>query len=174
MEYKVIDKNFARGKEGVISTVIVNEHLCILKQFKTTKSQDRLNREANMQQGAFELGVAPEVYHVDYRAKQIFMQGFPHLLIDVAKSRTPAHLHAHEMSRIEQIMQTLDENGIFHNDGNCRNLMFDENGVVFLIDYGMAKKINSKLRKKTNTPNMRYGLEALKRSLSQNAIIAWH
>jgi tRNA A-37 threonylcarbamoyl transferase component Bud32 len=172
-DYTVVNRNFARGKEGSISVVTINNHKCILKQFKTTKSVDRLNREATLQQEAFELGVAPEVYQVEYRAKQIFMQGIDNLLMDLAKTRSPPQLFSHEMQRIENIMNILDTNGIFHNDGNCRNVMIDNDGVIYLIDYGMSKKITRKLRQKTQTPNIRYGLEAMKRSFNQNNIKAW-
>jgi len=172
MEYTVVNENFAQGKEGSISVVNINGHVSILKQFKLTKSPDRLHREASLQRAAHELGIAPEVYHVDCRAKQIFMQGIDHLLLEVAKARQPSRLLPSETQRIEQMLTCLDQNGIFHNDGNCRNVMVDHAGVLFIIDYGMSKKINDRFRKKTTSPNIRYGLEALKRSFKQNGI-AW-
>lgn len=167
MDIEFVDENFAEGKEGKISAVSVNGHVCIMKQFKKQKSVDRLKKEAAFQTAAAALGVAPPVLHVDEVEKRIFMEGLPYLFLDIAKTRRPPAMLMDEVARIEYIFNTLDANNIFHNDGNCRNLMMDANGVIFLIDYGMAKKPNNK---KTTQPNMYYGWEAMKRSLRQNGV----
>ena len=167
MNIEFIDENFAEGNEGKISAVSVNGHVCIMKQFKKQKSVARIKKEAAFQAAAANLGVAPSVLHVDEVEKRIFMEGLPHLFLDIAKTRTPAIMLPSEVARIEFIFNTLDANDIFHNDGNCRNLMMDANGVLFLIDYGMAKKPTNK---KIKQPNMYNGWEAMKRSLRQNGI----
>ena len=97
----------------------VGETVCVLKQFKKTKSAKRIQKEA-----------------------------------------------------IETICRTLDTNEILHNDGNCRNVMVD-NGKIYLIDYGFAKKIDSKILSKTNEPNIKFTLAMMKRSFRQNGIKAW-
>ena len=167
MNIEFIDENFAEGKEGKISAVSVNGHVCIMKQFKKQKSVARIKKEAAFQAAAANLGVAPSVLHVDEDEKRIFMEGLPRLFLDIAKTRRPPMMLPSEVARVEFIFNTLDANDIFHNDGNCRNLMMDSNGVLYLIDYGMAKKPNSK---KTTQPNMYYGWEAMKRSLRQNGV----
>ncbi len=173
VEYEIIESNIAQGKEGAISIVMVNNSPCVLKQFKSAKSKDRLSREATLQTEAAELGIAPEIYHVDYDKKQIFMQGLQYLLIDVVKSRSPPTITNREKQQIIDIFNSLDARGIFHNDGNARNLMINDDGKIYLIDYGMSKRIDSKLLKKTLTPNIRYGLEALKRSLKHCGLTPW-
>ena len=167
MNFEFIDENFAQGKEGKISAVSLNGYICIMKQFKKQKSVARLHKEAEFQKSAAALGVAPPVLYVDNLEKRIFMEGLPHLFLDIAKTRRPPVMLPSEVARIEFILNTLDDNDIFHNDGNCRNLMMDANGVIFLIDYGMAKKPTNK---KIKRPNMYYGWEAMKRSLRQNGV----
>jgi len=173
VEYEIINANIAQGKEGTISIVMINDSPCVLKQFKSAKSKDRLSREATLQSEAAELGIAPLIYHVDYDKKQIFMEGIQYLFIDVVKSRSPPTVTHAEKQQIVNIFNSLDARGVFHNDGNARNLMINDDMKIYLIDYGMSRRIDSKLLKKTLTPNIRYGLEALKRSLKHCGLTPW-
>ena len=173
-DWKYVTKNYAEGKEGTVSVISINGTNAILKQFKPQKSINKLNKEAMLQQEAYELGIAPEVYTVDTRAKRIFMQGVEHRLVDTAKARNPPELTTDEEQQIICMYECLDENGIFHNDGNALNIMHHPNGQVVIIDYGMAKRIDAKLRKKApNGPNIKYTWEMLKRSLRHHGIKAW-
>lgn len=172
MEYTIIYENIAVGKDGAVSVVKVGDTICILKQFKKTKSAKRIQKEADFQGKACELGVAPQVFHVDLDKKQIFMQGLDKTLLEVAKNRVPACLLKSEMEAIETICRTLDKHEILHNDGNCRNIMVDQ-GKIYMIDYGFAKKIDSKVLSKTNEPNIKFTLAMMKRSFRQNGIKAW-
>ena len=73
-------------------------------------------------------------------------------------------------------MKKLDSIGILHNDGNCLNVMCQvENGEnrIYIIDYGLAKQIDSKILRKTKTPNLKYTLEMMKRSFRHHGIKAW-
>ena len=108
MEYTIINENIAVGKDGTVSVVKVGETVCVLKQFKKTKSAKRIQKEAEFQGKACELGVAPQVFHVDLDNKQIFMQGLDKTLLEVAKNRVPACLLKSEMEAIETICRTLD------------------------------------------------------------------
>jgi tRNA A-37 threonylcarbamoyl transferase component Bud32 len=173
-DWEYVTKNFAEGKEGSVSVISINGTNAILKQFKPKKSSDRLTKEANLQMEAFELGIAPEVYTIDTRAKRIFMQGIEHRLVDTAQARNPPELTTNEEQQIICMYECLDENGIFHNDGNALNIMHHPNGQIVIIDYGMAKRITPKLRKKApEGPNIKYGWAMLKRSLRHNGIKAW-
>ena len=173
-DWKYVTKNFAEGKEGTVSVISINGTNAILKQFKKAKSVNKLTKEANLQQEAFELGIAPEVYTVDMRAKRIFMQGIEHRLVDTAKARNPPELTANEEAQLIDMYKCLDEHSIFHNDGNAANIMHHPNGQIVIIDYGMAKHITPKLRKKApEGPNIKYTWEMLKRSLRHHGIKAW-
>jgi tRNA A-37 threonylcarbamoyl transferase component Bud32 len=172
MEYTVINENIAVGKEGSVSVVKVKDTVCILKQFKKKKSPARIQKEAQFQMAACEIGVSPQIFHVDLDKKQIFMQGLNGLLLDVAKTRVPPCLLSTEMKSIENLMKSLDNIGVLHNDGNCRNVMID-GGRIYLIDYGFAKKITPSILKKTQEPNIRYTLAMMKRSFKHNGIKAW-
>lgn len=174
-DWSYVTKDYAQGKEGSVSVVDINGTKAILKQFKAAKSVNKLNKEATIQQDAHELGIAPEVYAVDTRAKRIFMQGIEHRIVDLAKARNPKALTASEESQIVRMYEVLDDNNIFHNDGNALNLMQHPDGRCCIIDYGMAKSITAKLRKKAKNgaPNMHYGLNMLKRSFRHHGIKAW-
>ena len=49
----------------------------------------------------------------------------------------------------------------------------ENNEKIYLIDYGFAKKIDSKVLSKTNEPNIKFTLAMMKRSFRQNGIKAW-
>ena len=76
MEYTIINENIAVGKDGTVSVVKVGETVCVLKQFKKTKSAKRIQKEAEFQGKACELGVAPQVFHVDLDNKQILCRAW--------------------------------------------------------------------------------------------------
>jgi len=173
IHYEIIKENIAQGKEGCVSVVIANGIACVLKQFKQTKSSARIQREVDFQIQACTEGVAPQVYHVDLDKKQIFMQGLDSLLLDVAKKREPPHLTKYEMDGIENMMVKLDNIGLLHNDGNCRNVMLHQ-GRLYLIDYGFSKRISKATLRKTNAPNIDYTFKMMKRSFKQNGIKAWN
>ena len=50
--------------------------------------------------------------------------------------------------------EKLDSLGILHNDGNALNLMVDEDGKVFYIDFGFSKRIDKKLLKSMDQMSM--------------------
>ena len=176
-DWTYVHKDYAAGKEGSVHVININGTNAILKQFKSTKSPDKLSKEATLQEAAFQAGVAPEVYAVDRKAKRIFMQGIEKRLVDVIRERQePWALTADEKLQIQLLMKKLDSCGVFHNDGNALNLMCQREGGrnrIYLIDYGMSRQIDRKLLRKTDEPNIRYTLEALKRSLKHYRIKAW-
>ena len=173
-DWKYVQKDYAEGKEGTVSVVNINGHLAILKQFKKTKSENKMRREVEMQTLAFEMGMAPEIYAVDYRAKRIFMKGIEHKLVDTAKARNPPALTRNEEIQIVDMYQKMDKANLFHNDGNALNILHHPSGRIVIIDYGMSKKITPALRKKApEGPNIKYTWNMLKRSLKHRGIKAW-
>ena len=166
-----LSEPFAAGKEGSISRFRAQDGARgICKQFKPRKSVARIHREANFQRRAAAKGVAPQVYYVDEDAKRIYMEEIPYRLIDVAEKGS---LPANKTAEIVAIMDTLDEEGIMHNDGNALNLMVRKNGSICLIDYGLSRDIKPKDRRKYNErPNFHTTLFMLKRGLKQYGIHA--
>lgn len=175
-DFTYVQKDYASGKEGCIHVIDINGTKCVLKQFKKTKSENRVRREADFQLAAWNAGVAPEPFAIDLRAKRIFMCGIESRLVDIAKQRNPPALTANEQLQIVLCMKKLDSIGILHNDGNCLNVMCQlENGSnrIYIIDYGMAKQIDKKVLRKSNTPNLSYTLEMMKKSFRHHGIKAW-
>ena len=61
--------------------------------------------------------------------------------------------------------------GILHNDGNALNLMLNDRDELRIIDFGLAKKIDKKLRKKWNDhPNIEVTMHMLIKGLRKYKI----
>ena len=111
--------------------------LLAVKQFRKTKSPNRILREAVFQQRAAALGVAPIVMGVHTKEKYIAMEKCDARVVDVYAHQTlPADLQ----KMICALMQRLDDEKILHNDGNALNLLLLHNRPV-LIDYGFTKAL---------------------------------
>jgi tRNA A-37 threonylcarbamoyl transferase component Bud32 len=125
-----------------------------MKTFKKTKSSERLRQEAELQQMASEFGIAPKVIDIDTVSKYIVMEKMDKHLVDVMKEQN-GDLTEEQQQQIIHIFKKLDEAKVFHGDSNILNYMYKKN-KLYMIDFGMSKKIDDKLIKKlkTNTPNM--------------------
>jgi serine/threonine protein kinase len=72
---------------------------------------------------------------------------------------------------LRYIMHTLDDIGILHNDGNALNLMLDDNDCLKIIDFGLAKEIDNKVRNKwQGEPNIKVTLHMLRKGLRKYRI----
>ena len=165
-------KQLGKGKEGDVWIVKTDDYTCVMKQFKKTKSVNKLKREAEFQGQAAAAGITPAVLHIDEREKRIFMEGVEHRLIDYVKQHQNGILNEEQHHQILNIMNTLDNLKILHNDGNCRNLMINNDGKIYIIDYGFSRKIDAATTRKTypNGPNVKYTMGMLARSLRHNKI----
>ena len=161
-EFEVIRQLGKDGAQGVVYLVEFNNGLrAAMKQFKKTKSSARIQVEADLQAKAFAADIAPEVMHVDLENKRIFMEPMQCRLVDVLKRTSP-----HFEDDLIRIMKTLDDIGILHNDGNALNLMLDRDDQLKIIDFGLAKKIDSKVRKKWGEyPNKEVTLFMMRKEL---------
>ena len=173
MEFEIVSDPLGVGKEGTVHMVrMENGYTCVMKQFKKTKKINKLKKEASLQKMAADIGISPAVLHVDETNKRIFMDGLPKKLL--------SHLKKYGWSnnikiQIQNIMTQLDRIGVLHNDGNILNFMMNYSGKIFIIDFGFSKKIDNKMRrtcleKSNSTPNFKYTLNSLKRSLKHNNI----
>lgn len=166
-DFKVIKQMGDDGAQGVVSLVeFPNGLRCAMKQFKKNKSSARIKVEAELQQEAANAGISPEVMHVDLEKKRIFMEPMDRRIVDVVKGSNERF--ANELAHI---MKTLDSVSILHNDGNALNLMLDHDDNLKIIDFGLAKRINDKIRKKWNgEPNVRVTLFMLRKGLRRYKI----
>jgi|TARA_B100000767_G_scaffold274979_1_gene309863 tRNA A-37 threonylcarbamoyl transferase component Bud32 len=166
-DFRVLRQLGQDGAQGVVSMVeFPNGLRAAMKQFKPTKSSARIRAEADFQKRAAEAGIAPDVMHVDEDKKRIFMEPMSRRIVDVIKGS-----HAQFRDDLLHIMQTLDDIGILHNDGNALNLMLDCNDKLQLLDYGLSKNITDKVRKKwEGEPNTRVTLHMLRKSLRKYRI----
>lgn len=166
-DFKVIRKLGQDGAQGVVSLVeFPNRLQAAMKQFKKTKSSARIRSEADFQSRAAEAGIAPEVMHVDLQKKRIFMEPMDVRVVDVLKGNS-----AQFTDDLNYIMNTLDDIGILHNDGNALNLMLDHNDNLKIIDFGLSKEIDDKVRKKwQGEPNIRVTLHMLRKGLRKYKI----
>lgn len=166
-DFEVLRQLGQDGAQGVVSLVeFPNGLRAAMKQFKPTKSSARIRAEADFQQRAAEAGIAPDVMHVDVEKKRIFMEPMSRRIVDVVKGSHPKF-----RDDLLHIMQTLDDIGILHNDGNALNIMLDFNDELRILDFGLSKEINEKVRKKwEGEPNIRVTLHMLRKGLRKYGI----
>lgn len=137
-----------KGKEGTVYRVTDQHgHEYAMKTFRKSKSSERLHKEYLLQKRAAKYGVAPRVYDYDTVGKWILMEKMDsHLYCQLEKHK----LTKKQQERLLEIFSLLDRAEVFHNDANLCNYML-KNGQIYLIDYGFAKEITPKLRKKFDT-----------------------
>lgn len=125
----------------------------IMKKLHT--SFEKCFREINFQKICSGFNITPKILDCNFEEKIFVMdyiQGCD-LLEYIKKSN--GVLSPIIQERINYIFKTLDNVGIFHGDTNLHNFMLCR-GVLYIIDFGMSVKIDSKFIKKnrTSTPNM--------------------
>jgi len=163
-DFEVIKQLGKDGAQGVVYLVeFPNGLRAAMKQFKSTKSPARIQVEADFQSKASDAGIAPEVMHVDLENKRIFMEPMQCRVVDVLDKNN---------RRFEEdlyhIMKTLDDIDILHNDGNALNLMLNNRDELQIIDFGLSKKIDAKLRKKWGEyPNKEVTLFMMRKELKK-------
>jgi tRNA A-37 threonylcarbamoyl transferase component Bud32 len=153
--YKIISSLGERGKEGKVFLVRKRGRDYAMKQFKSTKSGNMIEREAQLQSRASEIGISPKVLSYDKENKVIIMEKMDYNLFDILR-KTNGKLQKKIQEDIVSIIKNLDKAKIFHNDPSPLNFMF-KNDKLYIIDFGFAKPIDSKLSKKlSDQPNMDY------------------
>jgi len=153
-KYKKIKQLGNRGKEGttyLVKDVEGKEYA--MKTFRKMKSSNTLKRECVLQKMAAKFGVAPEVISYDTVSKYIVMERMDISLVDLMMKQK-GNLLKYQQLQILEIFKKLDKAGVFHNDANITNYMLKDK-KIYMIDYGMSRKIDGILHKKlkTNTPN---------------------
>jgi hypothetical protein len=154
-KYKKIKQLGEPGKDGITFLVETSngQHLA-MKTFKNKKSTDEIKEESYLQSLAAKKGISPSVYETDSVLKYIVMEKMDCHLKDVMKKQN-GNLTKNQQISIINLYKKLDEAKVFHGDANILNYMYFNNNL-FIIDFGLSKKIDDKLIKKlgTSTPNM--------------------
>ena len=154
--YNKIKKLGNVGKEG--TTYLVenkDKQLYAMKQFKLTKSPNNIEKEAELQKIAANYELSPHIYEVNFEQKFIVMEKLDINLCQILKQNN-GELTNNIQLHIINIINKLDDIGIFHGDPNPSNFMI-HNGKVYIIDFGFSKKIDEELVKKyTDKPNKNF------------------
>jgi predicted Ser/Thr protein kinase len=140
-----------KRKKGIIYEVIDNKNnIFIMKTFKKNKPSNQLKLEYNIQKKASLFDIAPKVIEYDSISKYIVMEKMDEHLLDAIQRQ--GTLTQYQQLRILEIFKVLDNIRIFYSNPNINNYMIKDN-KVYIIDFGSAAEINTKLIK-TNTQIM--------------------
>lgn len=140
-----------KGKEG--TTFRAGQYA--VKLFKPTKASAKIKKEAGLQSKAAEYGVAPKVHFYSEIQKFIVMDALEETIVERGRRDNWTELPPQYAAQLYALCNRLDAAKVVQNDGNPLNLMLDENGRMYIIDYGFAKKIDDKvLTKRGPQPNV--------------------
>lgn len=139
-----------------------------VKTFKKTKSTARIEKEASLQQLCAIAEVSPRVFEVDTQKKYIIMEKLASLPVETyAQGELPDELQY----QICALMNRMDKANVMHADMNARNVMLNEAGRPFMIDFGFAKKIDKTITRKFGEhPNVKVTLWGLVRGFRRNKV----
>lgn len=122
-----------------------------MKTFKSkSKSEAAFRREIDFQQRAAAAGVSPRVVHAgrDAQGRLFFIMSALHETLSSVAVKACSHgdirsklLMISVESQMLRIFETLDSLRILHNDSSAVNFMFDGSGRLYVIDFGMSKKV---------------------------------
>jgi tRNA A-37 threonylcarbamoyl transferase component Bud32 len=161
MKRKTIESSFGiSGKQGKDGTTFLtvdpsNGHRYAIKLFKNTKSPREIAKEAYMQEMAADYGVAPTVRGVSTSEKFIVMDALKETIVAKAKREKWVSLPPDYKAMLYALCVRLDRAGVVQNDGNPLNLMVDDTGRLYIIDYGFANEISNEMHaKRGSQPNV--------------------
>ena len=132
------------GKEGATYLLQTNAgYEFAMKTFRKQKSAAKIAKEATLQNIAASVGVAPAVLKYNGLQKYIIMDRLHHRVVDLAKEKQNRALTEKQQTSLMECLDKLDEAKVLHNDGNVLNIMEDDNGNLFLIDYGFSRELKT-------------------------------
>tara|TARA_B110001452_G_scaffold244478_1_gene228527 strand:- start:2747 stop:3406 length:660 start_codon:yes stop_codon:yes gene_type:complete len=139
-----------------------------VKTFKPKKSTAKITREAAFQQACARTGASPQVLGVNLEEKYIVMRKLDSLPVDTYHEKDlPEDLQY----KICALMVRMDTAGVLHSDMNPRNVMLDNKGRPWMIDFGFGKKISNKVKKKHgDRPNITVTLWGLVRGFERSKV----
>lgn len=142
-EWKVL-KFIAEGKDGHVLKVKKGNQLGALKIFKKTKSIKKIVKEINFHKLAASKKLSPPIlskWEITNKTK-CYVTGFLPFTLKRILSDQNKKLSTEQIKRIIYLFTELDKLKILHNDDNItRNILADDEGAFYLIDFGFSKKI---------------------------------
>jgi len=157
-KYLIIKQIGNVGKEGVTYLVKrkTDSKEFAMKTFKKTKSKKNILIESELQNIASKFGICPKIIDVDLDNHFIVMDRLDIHLYEMMKSQN-GDISKKYQEQIIDIFKKLDLSKVFHADSNILNYML-KNNKLYIIDFGMSKKIDEKLIKKLGdeNPNLTY------------------
>ena len=146
-----------KGKEGI--TFIVSGRSgrkYAIKTFKKKKAASKIKQEFDLQHLASTTGASPKVYAYHPAKKYIIMENMERTIIEaLGKQTAKIILDIKLEQQIYALCHLLDQAGVVQNDGNPLNLMFGDNGRLYIIDFGFGKKITKAvIKKRGKQPNI--------------------
>jgi len=157
ISYRYVRQLGHEGKDGRTFLAINKDGKEVaIKIFKPTKSTRQIEREATLQQQVAEYSLAPSVIEFNGKGKYIVMEKLDTNLYDLF-CRQQGQLTNKQQKDLLQLFRALDTTGVFHADPNPLNFMY-KGSRLYVIDFGMAKKMPKDLGKQPNLKYMTQGL----------------
>ena len=175
---KIESKFQVSGKQGKDGITFIgkgpNGHEFAMKLFKKSKSIKTIQREVELQKMAAAERVAPRVYGFHPDTKFIVMEKMSENIVQWKRrlhGDAKITLSEDIQAQLYALMLRLDKAAVLQNDGNPLNLMFNDKMRLFVIDYGLSKKITKKQLKKFGPyVNLDLGLWSFEKNLNKYGV----
>ena len=142
-EWKVLEF-IAEGKDGHVLKVKKGNQIGALKIFKKEKSIKKIIKEINFHKLAASKKLSPPIlskWEITNNTK-CYVTGFLPFTLKKVLSDQNKKLSTEQIKRIIYLFTELEKLKILHNDDNItRNILADDEGTFYLIDFGFSKKI---------------------------------
>ena len=152
-------KSVKKGKDGTIAFLMKGKKEVVTKTFRSNKNKDDIKNEIAMMKKAQKLGISPIVYSSNIKAERPFivMEQLGKTLFEYMKKT--GKLSLRHQKQIISILETLDENRIFHGDISPLNFMTGKDDKLYIIDFGMAKEMDDAfIKKHGKNANVKLGI----------------
>jgi len=156
-------KSIKKGKDGTITFLMKGKKEVVTKTFRSNKNKDDIKNEIDMMKKAQKLGISPIVYSSNIKVERPFivMEQLGKTLFECMNKKDKVELSLRHQKQIISILETLDENRIFHGDISPLNFMKgkDDPSRMYIIDFGMAKKMDDAfIKKHGKNANVKLGI----------------
>ena len=159
-QYEIKQQLGLKGKDGKTFLVVDKfGYEYAMKSFRANKSSRAIIEEADIQRVCASHGVAPKIIDVDTQSKCIVMEKMDYHLLDEINS-TGGILTEHRQKELIKIFKIMDKIKILHGDVNLLNYMV-KNGKLYMIDFGLGKRITPEFKKEVNSDNPNIDLSLL-------------
>lgn len=159
------------GAFGEVHEATVDGKYCVRKRLRLEDetAQQQFDIEADLMQQVHHANVASVVattYHVSGHTRELFLEHGGTALIDMLIGNDPLPPLQNIMKQIVAAVAYLHRARIFHRDIKLENLVCTPEGVVKLVDFGLATQVEDPYEllqvpcgsKKYVAPEVRYGM----------------